>query len=36
VYGAELQRCHVFFAAEDGTYRIEERELSYTSVDRAA
>jgi predicted metal-dependent enzyme (double-stranded beta helix superfamily) len=36
VYGAELQHCHVFVDAGDGTYRIEERELRYTSVDRAA
>jgi predicted metal-dependent enzyme (double-stranded beta helix superfamily) len=36
VYGAELQRCHVFLEAGDGTYRIEERQLHYTSADQAA
>lgn len=36
VYGAELQRCHVFVDAGDGTYRREERQLCYTSVGWAA
>ena len=36
VYGAELKHCHIFVPAGDGTYCIEERELRYTSVHRAA
>jgi predicted metal-dependent enzyme (double-stranded beta helix superfamily) len=30
VYGAELKHCHVFIAADDGTYHVAERTLGYT------
>jgi predicted metal-dependent enzyme (double-stranded beta helix superfamily) len=32
VYGANLQRCHVFVEDGTGLYTIQERELHYTSV----
>jgi predicted metal-dependent enzyme (double-stranded beta helix superfamily) len=31
VYGCDMKRCRAFLPREDGTYRVCEKELSYTS-----